>query len=650
MNNYNYTNLPPFKWFVLENFPFIEADFDALTNWQLFCKLGKEINKIIGKLNATGEQVEILTDYFNNLDVQEEINNKLDEMAESGELSEIITQYLEMSGLLCFNTLNDLKNADNLIDGSFAKTFGNLVYNDGLGEFYKIRTILNTDVVDNNNLVALNNYNNLIAEKIKDIKYINLENRTINNSNINLENYITYDFNPNSFSQGSCIDDNGNLYVYFTENNIIGEIKKFNQNAQLVNTISNVQFYHGNSLQFKDNKIYAAACNTTKTICILDLTNNQVSEITPFENVLGNNIFAVTNFDENNILCGIEQLGNDYNHNFTNIKLYKLNIINNEIEEISLTNTSNSYIDFLAIQSFSYRKNKLYFLVSQPNMIIEFILINGIFNLNKFYNLPLHDNLGLRIGEFEDISYINGTESFAITSHILDTTGIARTLKEYFINFENNNQSIYYRYTLGDNILNRDIIYCNSNANNNIYYENGSQQFPFKRIKRAVENVNFSKLTTGKQILISGGTYYLGYIYNVDFDINYAGDNSGDVNFEGETNLTECNISLLGDNKFIFKEDFTINTKYVGIFDRCTFNKRVFTKMGHIKFSNCTFNEETQDVIPLRIQDGAIANVINNIFATLSANYVYLTGGSLLISNIDSNKITKDTSYNLTIN
>ena len=44
--NYDYKPLPPFKWFILENFPFIEADFDALTNWQLFCKLGKEMNKI----------------------------------------------------------------------------------------------------------------------------------------------------------------------------------------------------------------------------------------------------------------------------------------------------------------------------------------------------------------------------------------------------------------------------------------------------------------------------------------------------------------------------------------------------------------------------------------------------------------------------
>ena len=105
MINYTFTKLTPFKWFVLENFPFIEADFDALTEWQLFEKLGKEINKIINSQNTVGEQAEILTNafnelqnyvnnYFNNLDVQNEINNKLNEMAQSGELDQLVGKYI----------------------------------------------------------------------------------------------------------------------------------------------------------------------------------------------------------------------------------------------------------------------------------------------------------------------------------------------------------------------------------------------------------------------------------------------------------------------------------------------------------------------------------------------------------------------------
>lgn len=134
MNNFNYKNLTPFKWFVLENFPYIEADFDAITNWQLFTKLGNEINKIINSTNTLGTQVESLTDYvtnyFNNLDVQEEINHKLDEMVEDGTLQEIITEYINLKGILGFNTVIEMKHATNLINGSMVKTLGYNILND----------------------------------------------------------------------------------------------------------------------------------------------------------------------------------------------------------------------------------------------------------------------------------------------------------------------------------------------------------------------------------------------------------------------------------------------------------------------------------------------------------------------------------------
>lgn len=178
MNNFNYKNLCPFKWFVLQNFPFIEADFDAITNWQLFCKLGEEMNKIIEKVNQAGEQTENLTnafielqnyvnDYFENLDVQEEINNKLDEMAEGGQLEEIIAEYLQMSGLLCYNTVNDMKNATNLVNGSFVKTFGFHNIGDKGQNIYKIRNITNTDIVDNITIISINTTSDLVAELIE---------------------------------------------------------------------------------------------------------------------------------------------------------------------------------------------------------------------------------------------------------------------------------------------------------------------------------------------------------------------------------------------------------------------------------------------------------------------------------------------------
>lgn len=185
MNNFNYNKLTPFKWFMLENFPFIEADFDALTEWQLFCKLGKEMNKIINSENTLGTQLENVTNafidlqkyvnnYFENLDIQEEVDNKLNEMAQDGTLQEIISQYINLQSILGYNNIEELKNATNLVNGSIVKTLGNEEYSDGKGSFYKVRNILNTDIIDDINIIALNNPN-LVAEKIinQKIKYIN---------------------------------------------------------------------------------------------------------------------------------------------------------------------------------------------------------------------------------------------------------------------------------------------------------------------------------------------------------------------------------------------------------------------------------------------------------------------------------------------
>lgn len=106
MNNFDYKNLTPFKWFVLENFPFIENDFDAINNYHLFSKVVEYLNKTIDNMNLTGEQMENVTNamtnlqdyvnnYFKNLDVQEEINNKLDEMVEDGTLETIFNNLLD---------------------------------------------------------------------------------------------------------------------------------------------------------------------------------------------------------------------------------------------------------------------------------------------------------------------------------------------------------------------------------------------------------------------------------------------------------------------------------------------------------------------------------------------------------------------------
>lgn len=151
----------------LTNFPYIEKDFDALTDYQLLCKVVEYLNMVIENSNDQNDSITNLynafislqdyvntnfddletafnnlqtfvTNYFDNLDVQEEINNKLDQMLEDGVLEQIIEQFLQSTALWCFDTVADMQQATNLVDGSYVRTLGYYSLNDGGGATYKI--------------------------------------------------------------------------------------------------------------------------------------------------------------------------------------------------------------------------------------------------------------------------------------------------------------------------------------------------------------------------------------------------------------------------------------------------------------------------------------------------------------------------------
>ena len=145
MNNFDYKNMTPFKWFVLENFPFIENDFEAINNYRLFSKVVEYLNKTIDNVNVLGNLVEQFSDYFDNLDVQEEINNKLDEMATDGTLENIINQ--EIFGNI--NNAIDLINSEKTLMIGDSYALGVNPNNDTLTAYPQI--FKNLMGLDNNN-------------------------------------------------------------------------------------------------------------------------------------------------------------------------------------------------------------------------------------------------------------------------------------------------------------------------------------------------------------------------------------------------------------------------------------------------------------------------------------------------------------------
>ena len=203
--NYNFNKLTPFRFFCLTNFPFIEEDFDALTYYELLCKVVGYLNKVIDTTNAIGTQTEELTNafnelksyvdnYFTNLDVQTEINNKLDEMAESGKLQEIISAYLNSKAIFGFDTVADMKQATNLIDGSFASTYGYYSINDGGAGKYKIRIVNTNDIIDEGSIIRINDtlVAELINNKIVNVKQFGAKTDGISDDTSYINNAIKY--------------------------------------------------------------------------------------------------------------------------------------------------------------------------------------------------------------------------------------------------------------------------------------------------------------------------------------------------------------------------------------------------------------------------------------------------------------------------
>ena len=170
----NIKKLPLFVRCVIQNFPFIEEDFDALTNYGLISKVVEFLNKVIASQNevigvANDLQVafqqlhDYVENYFDNLDVQEEINNKLDAMVEAGTLQEIITAYIQANVAWTFDTVADMKLATNLVNGSYAQTLGFHNINDGGGALYYIT---DTGVADEMSIISVGDlYANLVSEK-----------------------------------------------------------------------------------------------------------------------------------------------------------------------------------------------------------------------------------------------------------------------------------------------------------------------------------------------------------------------------------------------------------------------------------------------------------------------------------------------------
>lgn len=142
---WEFRRAPYFRRCIIEQFPFIAEDFDAVTTYELLCKVVQYLNNCIKILNEQGQAIDELVklvldlesfvnNFFDNLDVQEEINNKLDDMAKSGILSDYLARFAQFDLLK-----NGIDNGSPEIDGQLTTVSVINDFVDGVIPFYELK-------------------------------------------------------------------------------------------------------------------------------------------------------------------------------------------------------------------------------------------------------------------------------------------------------------------------------------------------------------------------------------------------------------------------------------------------------------------------------------------------------------------------------
>ncbi len=236
-NQKNYKDLTPFDLVLIQKFPFIEEDFDAINLYGILSKIKCYLNTAISNVQIVIENQQTLNNsftdlynyvenYFTNLDVQDEINNKLDEMVEDGTLERILTNYTKITKV--YNTtVQMMQDSSNIANNQKIKTLGYYNINDGGGsEFY----ITNQQ---NNNIYQFpigNLYANIICKDNINVKQLGAKGNGVNDDTQAIKNALKYsNITPNVFfpkgeyliSDNLIIPNGTNLMGENTKNSII---------------------------------------------------------------------------------------------------------------------------------------------------------------------------------------------------------------------------------------------------------------------------------------------------------------------------------------------------------------------------------------------------------------------------------------------
>lgn len=438
-----FKRLTPFKRCVLQNFPFIEEDFDALTNYGLLCKIVKYLNDVIASQNEVqGVTEEIVTafnnlydyvhDYFDNLDVQEEINNKLDEMVADGTLATLFEQSV----------------------GAKSTTIG---------------------------------FTRLMRELIP---------------NANNPDYSVNDYPQ---MQGGCYITN-NTFVQCSlrsDDDTNVKLRVINLETGNVERYAILPLLHANSVTYNPttNELYVTSLvqGTTNQhyVYVIDYATLTISETIEFDTLAdgeGCHSISYDTVTEKTILCTEQRGTND-------LKFYEVDMTEKTLTIINLENYHNLLVNSSAHKwannDICVHNNVLYLLKHSPNAVVTFNLATG--KCIYVYNAQLFLRYGVYVGELESISVNPQTGDFYVSCYHNECTDGWNSIFNYLLtNFQHGVEC--------NNLHQGETSEIYVNASSTALDPTGTSTKPYKTIAEALERLNVTRQQQITMYL-SKGTY-----------------------------------------------------------------------------------------------------------------------------------------------
>lgn len=558
-------------WFIefLKNniIPTINNNASAIQEVQsVVLALQEYINNYKDSIDSDVEELEeYMNNYFENLDVQEEINNKLDQMLEDGVLTEIIQQFLQSTAIWCFDNVADMKQATNLIDGSYAKTLGYYSINDGGEATYKITdTESETEYQEEleNGLYATL----IINDVAVNVKQFGAKGDGITDDTIPIQNVIN-----------NC----NNIYIpYTTDYYLITDTININKN----NLIIKGNYSH---LQQPDNlekNIFNIYNSNNITLDNLYLSNESTQESS---SPLLNNKRLVYINNSSNITIKNCKFKKAYCRGIEILKSSDINYINNIFEnatfqmlyllpEVRDVLVDNSIFDTI---DGNYNLNYLFATGRVDTETYDYSVKNIIIKNSKFLNNPTWEAIDTHSanGFIVENNYIEncrvGIMALAGSTKPVTTDPVKLanvTIKNNYMKCSKNGEG---RYGI--------IIGCNDNLGENVTIENNKIVEFGDRETRGAINIEGLKNFNIKDnvILKSEGTgICLSYCYNGNIDSNQIIDTHNETRDDygifaiagaWDINITNNTIKNLNTPKLIngirssFLSNFNLNNNNV---------------------------------------------------------------------------------------